>query len=94
MPSSKGGSVVLGFDAMLRELDVSTRLRMFTDATAGKALASRRGLGRARHIEMADPWVQETVNTGKRDVNNLKNSFNTAGRLTKHVPKSRSPKVC
>ena len=75
----------MGFQALLRDLKWPARLRIFTDATTGKALASRRGFGRVRHIEVSDLWVQEKVRNGVFEINKIKNAFNTADLLTKHL---------
>ena len=36
-------------------------VRVHTDSSAAKAVASRRGLGKLRHIELKYLWVQELV---------------------------------
>ena len=35
------------------------------DSAAGKSFISRRGLGKMRHVELADLWIQQGVGRGK-----------------------------
>ena len=60
----KGASVGLGVQAMLRDMGFDFPLEIMTDATAAKGIASRRGLGRTRHIDVHYLWVQERVGNG------------------------------
>ena len=78
----KGGSQALGMRSMLRDLSVHVNIKLLTDATTGKAIVSRRGIGRLRHIDVADLWIQQHVKDGDLDVVNLKNSFNSSGAMT------------
>ena len=55
----KGSSVGLGVQAMLRDLGFELGLEVLTDASAAKGIASRRGLGKTRHIQVHYLWVQE-----------------------------------
>ena len=51
---------------MLGDLGVKgKRLRIKTDASVAKSLASQRGLGGIRHIEVNQLWLQEKVNKGE-----------------------------
>ena len=56
-----------------------------TDASAAKGIASRRGAGKVRHIEVAQLWVQEKVSSGEIKVVKVSTSENVADALTKHV---------
>ena len=40
----------MGIRSLLNDLGLDLDIRAFTDATTGKAIASRRGLGKVRHI--------------------------------------------
>ena len=59
-----------------------------TRTHSGRALASRRGLGRTRHIDVADLWAQEEVREDVFEVLKTKNAYNTGGLLTKHLSKA------
>ena len=58
-----------------------------TDASTGKAIASRRGLGKVRHIATHELWIQDEVLKGRLTIIKLKNIFNTSDVLTKYLDK-------
>ena len=60
----KGGSVGLGIKALLADLGVKRGIKLKTDASAAKGIASRRGLGKVRHIEVSQLWLQEKYKEG------------------------------
>ena len=49
----KGASVALGLQAVLSDFDAHCGIVLKSDASAAIAIASRRGLGKVRHIEVA-----------------------------------------
>ena len=59
------------------------KIRIRTDASAAKGIASRRGLGKVRHIEVNQLWLQEKVNAGDIEVMKVKGEGNLADALTK-----------
>ena len=67
----------------MRELGVESRIKLLTDATTGKAIASR--LGRVRHIDVSNLRIQEKVRDGDVELQKIKNKFNTVDVLTKHL---------
>ena len=48
----------------MKELGVEVDLRLMTDASAALGIATRRGLGNVRHIEVSKLWIQEKVSDG------------------------------
>ena len=80
----RAGSHGLGIKSMLSDLGVKEkRLRVKTDASVAKSLASRRGLGGIRHIEVNQLWLQEKVNNGTIEIEKVKGEINRADVLTK-----------
>ena len=61
---------------------------MYMDATAGISLGSRRGLGRAQHIDTIFLWVQGNVIKGKIEIGKKHTSEMLADFLTKSVPEN------
>ena len=57
-----------------------------TDSATGKSIASRRGVGRMRHLEVHNLWVQEKVKDGILKVCKAAGNKNPADVLTR--PKS------
>ncbi len=67
---------------MLRDLGVDVRIRSRTDASAAKGIANRRGLGKIRHIEVHQLWLQEKVNRGEIEVMKVKESWKRKNTLS------------
>ena len=57
----KSASRALGAVAMVIDMAKVVKPRVRVDATASKAIASRRGVGRVRHLYTQVLWVQEVV---------------------------------
>ena len=47
-------------------------------------MASRRGLGGIRHIEVNQLWLQKKVNNGEMEIEKVKGEINRADALTKY----------
>ena len=84
----KGCSQGLGIKSMLEELNVCWNLRVKTDASAAIGIAKRRGLGKVRHIEVHQLWVQEQVTSGRIRLLKVPGTENLADALTKHVDRA------
>lgn len=82
----------LGVQSILHELGIHIDLCVFTDATTGKAMPSRRGLGKVRHIAVNELWIQEHVQNKTITTKEIKNKFNPADLLTKYLSKARLPR--
>ena len=59
------------------------RIIVKVDSEAAKSFVGRRGLGRMRHIEVRDLWLQEEVRNGKVKVEKVKGTENPADLMTK-----------
>ena len=81
----KGGCVGIGMQSIMSDLEVKADIEISTDASAAKGIASRTGLGKVRHIEVSQLWLQDHVSTGKIKVNKVDGGDNLADTLTKHV---------
>ena len=58
----EGATRGIGLQTMLRELWVEIGIIvMYTDSSAAKSFASRKGLDKMRHIELKELWLQEAV---------------------------------
>ena len=71
---------------MMEDLGIDKmKLRILTDASAAKGIASRRGLGKIRHIEVNQLWLQDKVSSGDIEVIKVNGKTNIADPLTKYV---------
>ena len=71
---------------MYRDMGCNVKLRVHTDATAAKGIASRTGLGKTRHIAVHFLWVQEKVRNGDFKLLKVLGTNNPSDLLTKHLP--------
>ena len=81
----KGGSVALGFQAMYGELGQDVKIEVCCDASAAVGMVMRRGLGKLRHIDVTQLWLQEKVASGKIRVRKVGTKDNISDVLTKGV---------
>ena len=45
--------------ALMQDVGIDTGIVVETDSTAAKGIAFRKGLGKVRHIEVCQLWLQE-----------------------------------
>ena len=83
----KGGAQSIGFKNMMNEMGVKIGIRLKTDASAAKGIATRRGMGKVRHIEVNQLWLQEHVARGNIKVAKTDGVKNIVDQLTKYVTK-------
>ena len=73
-------------------------VRLGTDSSAAKSFVCRRGLGKMRHIEIRDLWLQQEVAQGNVVVEKVPGTENPADLMTKilhrDVIESRLDKMC
>ena len=83
----KTSSIGSGSVHMVRDMGVKmdTPLEIYMDATAGIGIASRRGVGRIRHIHTPALWLQRTIHEGRVVLNKVKGTVNPADIGTKYV---------
>ena len=86
-------SVSIGLKSMLADIGVPVSLRLGCDATAGIAMSSRRGLGRAKHIDIGYLWVQRALADGLVTVEKVDTEINTSDLMTKNLSGARVQKL-
>ena len=64
---------------------ITERIQLFTDSSAAKSFVSRKGLGRMKHLEIRDLWLQREVGLGNVLVNKVEGPRNPADLLTKYL---------
>ena len=78
-----GAAEGLGLQALMVDLGWETEVIIKTDSSTAKAVASRRGLGKMRHVEVRLLWVQEAVKKGRIRLKKVDGETNLADHLTK-----------
>jgi hypothetical protein len=81
----KGASIGLGLKSMLGDFGIGATIRVNTDASAAKGMANRKGLGKVRHIEVNQLWIQDRAAKGDLTISKVNGKENLADILTKHV---------
>ena len=64
-------------------------LVLHTDSEAAKSFVCRRGLGRMRHIEVRELWLQEEVRKEKVIVKRVGGSEDPPDLMTKYLPAAK-----
>ena len=85
----KAATMGLGMKGLMEDLGVKVGVQVNTDSSAAKSIASRRGAGRVRHIEVRELWVQDRVAKGELTIVKVKGEHNVADGLTKHVDRTK-----
>ena len=75
----------LGFQSLSRDMGWSYKIRMHSDAIAAIGIARRTGLGKVRHLDVSDLWIQEKVRSKAVELFKIAGEKNPANILTKYV---------
>ena len=81
----QGASVALGIKAISEDLGrcYEGLIEIKTDASAAIGIANRIGVGKVRHIEVNQLWLQDKVNKKEIKITKVKGEENLADALTK-----------
>ena len=85
----KKASEGLGIQSVARDLRMSCRLNLHLDAWATMCLVNRRGLGKAKLVDMQNPWIPEASKSGRFATKKVDTSVIPADLMTKPIPKAR-----
>ena len=80
---AKGTAEGLGMQSVLMDMGLNTQVSIESDATAAIGMAARQGLGRVRHISVADLWVQQRLKRGDITTRKVDGTQNPADLMTK-----------
>ncbi len=75
----------LGVKGLMMDMGLSVGVQVNTDSSAAKSIASRRGCGKVRHLEVRELWLQDRVAKGELKVKKVKGEDDIADILTKRV---------
>ena len=81
----RGASTSLGLRTIAQDLGLTWDVTLLTDASAAIGVCRRRGLGKIRHLAVADLWVQDRLRTGDVQLQKIAGCDNPSDSLTKHV---------
>jgi hypothetical protein len=69
----------------LADVGVKCKVVVKSDASVAKGIASRSGLGKVRHIDVSQLWVQDKVRSKDMIVEKVRTFHNLADIFTKYV---------
>ena len=75
----------LGMISIMKEFHIEVTLKVKGDAVAAIGIVRRQGLGRIRHLAVADLWIQQRSKDGSVTYEKLEGVNNTSDILTKAV---------
>ena len=73
----------IGIQSLCRDLGMECKVEVLLDSTAALALGQRQGLGKAKHIQIQDLWLQEGVRERKFGLSKVASERNLADLGTK-----------
>jgi hypothetical protein len=91
---TKGAAYGLGIQSYFRDWGIELKVTCYSDASAGLSFASRRGLGRIRHVETRFLWLQDRVALKHLTVKKIGTEDNPADVLTKPLTREKIDKFC
>ena len=85
---TKAGCVGIGMKSLYGDfmIDTTMEVHLHTDSTAAKGIASRRGLGKLRHIEVQYFWLHDHFARKTFTLHKVLGTENPADLMTKYLP--------
>jgi hypothetical protein len=84
----RGCSEVLGLQSVARDLGVELKPEVHADSSAAIGICNRSGIGKVRHLAVAQLWVQELVRSKACRLYKVLGTENPADLMTKPLPRS------
>ena len=72
----KGAAEGMGLQSVGRDLNTELSIHLYTDSSAAMGIVARKGMGRVRHIEVGELWIQDAVKQRKITVSKVKGEEN------------------
>jgi hypothetical protein len=84
----RGFSEVLGIQSVARDLGVELNPEVHADSSAAIGICQRSGIGKVRHLAVAQLWVQDIVRSKACRLYKVLGTENPADLLTKPLPRA------
>ncbi len=68
----KGAAEGMGMQNIAKDLSIYYDIHLYTDSSAAMGMVARKGMGKARHIEVSELWIQDAVRNKVLTVNKSK----------------------
>ena len=79
----KGATEAEGFRSLLVDFGMESQIVMVSDASAAIGITARQGLGKIRHLAVADLWLQQRVKDKLLQIRKVDGRLNPADLMTK-----------
>ena len=87
---AKGACEGVGIVGLIEDMSgTRAKIDIATDSSAAKGIATRRGVGKVKHLETRTLWVQDQVERGRLRVRKIDGEHNQADVLTKYLSGGR-----
>ena len=83
-----GTAQALGIQSLMRDMGWIVKVVIHSDATAAIGIARRKGLGKIRHLDVSDLWIQDMIRSKRVDLVKVLGTENMADVLTKYVDRT------
>ena len=85
----KGMCEALGIKGIAKDVGLDFSITLSTGSSAAKGIATRKGLGKVKHLETRTLWVQDKIDEGIVVVKKIGGDRNVADILTKYLSSPR-----
>ena len=89
---AQGAANALGVQALLVDMGWDLKCNVHSDATAAIGICRRKGLGKVRHLDCTDLWIQESARAGRFTIHKVDGQINPADILTKYLDRATMEK--
>ena len=83
-----GTAQALGIQSLMSDMGWIVKVVIHSDATAAIGIARRKGLGKIRHLDVSDLWIQDMIRSKRVDLVKVLGTENMADVLTKYVDRA------
>jgi hypothetical protein len=81
----EGASRGLGVEALMDDMGMKGRVRIWSDSSAGRSISLRKGTGKMRHLQVKYLWLQDATFEKRVTVEKVKGTENPADVATKFL---------
>ena len=85
---AQGPAHGIGMQSLMGDLGWKIGIKLHSDAAAAIGIAKIKGLGKIRHLDTTDLWIQDQVRSRKILLEKVLGSDSIADVLTKYVDKA------
>ena len=90
----KGAAEGIGMKNIAKDLSIYYDIHLYTDSSAAMGMVARKGMGKVRHVEVSELWIQDAVRNNVLTVNKVKGEDNPADMLTNYFEQGKIHQHC